>query len=71
MTPPAGSESGLVSDFEAEQVSANFGSGWSISTDAMMGGTSTAKIQRVEGGAQGSKGAMLITGSITKDNLNP
>ncbi len=62
--PPAGSESGWISDFEAEAISANFGAGWSVSTDTMMGGKSTAEFHRVTGGAQGSTGAMMITGNI-------
>ncbi len=62
--PPAGSESGWISDFEAEQIAVHFGAGWSVSTDAMMGGKSTAEFRRAEGGAQGSKGSMMITGNI-------
>lgn len=61
---PPGSESGLISDFEDEEIKAKFGSGWSVSTDAMMGGKSTAEFKRIEGGVQGSKGSMLITGNI-------
>jgi len=62
--PPPGSESGSISDFEDEEITAKFGSGWSVSTDAMMGGKSTAEFKRMEGGAQASKGSMLITGNI-------
>jgi len=62
--PPKGSESGLISDFETEKISANFGAGWSVSTDEMMGGKSTAKIQLVQKGAQGSHGAMKISGNV-------
>jgi len=62
--PPAGSESGLISDFEEEKITANFGSGWSVSTDTMMGGKSTAQYLLVKEGAQGSKGALLITGNL-------
>jgi hypothetical protein len=62
--PPAGSESGLISGFEGEEITANFGAGWSVSTDTMMGGKSTAQHGLVKEGAQGSKGALLITGSL-------
>ncbi len=62
--PPAGSESGLISDFEGEKIAANFGAGWSVSTDTMMGGKSTAQYELVKEGAQGSKGALLITGDL-------
>jgi len=74
---PAGSESGpsgpsgqfgLVSDFDdvepGSQPKARFGAGWMVSTDAMVGGKSTAEMRVVEGGAEGSKGALLVTGKI-------
>ncbi len=63
-TPPVGSESGLISDFENGKVEAMFGSGWSISTDAIRGGNSTAEYTIVEEGANGGKYSLLITGSI-------
>jgi len=62
--PPAGSESGLISDFEGDEIKAEFGAGWMVSTDAVMGGKSKAQYQLVEEGAQGSKGALLITGNL-------
>ncbi|KPK80899.1 MAG: hypothetical protein AMS25_08510 [Gemmatimonas sp. SM23_52] len=62
--PPEGSESGLISDFEGGEISASFGFGWSISTDAMIGGRSTAAFEWTEGGAQGSAGSMLISGTV-------
>jgi imidazolonepropionase-like amidohydrolase len=64
---PAGSESGLVSDFEEEKVSAKFGSGWSVSTDAVAGGKSNAEMKVAPEGAQGSRGSLLITGEISPD----
>ena len=64
---PAGSESGFVSDFEEEKVSAKFGSGWSVSTDAMAGGKSMAEMKVSPEGAQGSRGSLLITGEISPD----
>jgi len=64
---PAGSESGSVSDFEEEKVSAKFGSGWSVSTDAVAGGKSTAEMKVGPEGAQGSRGSLLITGEISPD----
>jgi hypothetical protein len=54
----------LISNFEGEKIAANFGAGWSVSTDTMMGGKSTAQYEPVKGGAQGSKGALLITGDL-------
>jgi len=61
---PAGSESGLVSDFDEGTPAANFGSGWVKSTDSMMGGKSVADFEVVEGGPQNSKGALEIDGEI-------
>src|SRR5215468_9282284 len=52
--PPAGSESGKVSDFEGDKPDAPFGS-WMPSLDTMMGGQSTGTIAVVLGGAQNSK----------------
>ena len=62
--PPENSESGWISDFEAERIAANFGAGWMGSTDAFAGGKSKAEFQRVSGGVEGSKGAMQIMGEI-------
>jgi imidazolonepropionase-like amidohydrolase len=62
--PPEYSESGLISDFEGDKVTANFGAGWAVSTDTMMGGKSTAQYRLGKEGAQGSKGALIITGNL-------
>src|SRR5207247_407229 len=40
------------------------GTGWSVSTDGIMGGKSTAVIRPVQGGAAGSKGSLLVTGEV-------
>ena len=61
---PENSESGWISDFEGLQISTEYGAGWSISTDTMLGGKSEAQYERVEGGAQGSRGSLLITGNV-------
>ena len=61
--PPAGSESGVVSTFDAGEAVANFGS-WMVSTDAMNGGKSTGSMKLVEPGADGSKGALQVDGEI-------
>ncbi len=62
---PAGSESGLISDFdEGATPTAKFGFGWSVSTDSIRGGQSTAQMKVVPGGAEGSKGALQIDGTI-------
>jgi imidazolonepropionase-like amidohydrolase len=62
--PPPHFESGWISDFEGDKVAANFGAGWIISTDAVMSGKSTAQFKLTEGGAEGSRQSLLITGTI-------
>ncbi len=61
--PPAGSESGVVSTFDDMKISANYGS-WISTSDSENGGKSTGSMQVVEGGANGSKGALRVTGEI-------
>jgi imidazolonepropionase-like amidohydrolase len=61
----------LVSDFEGEAPTAAFGTGWVISTDAMMGGKSTATMTLAEGGASDSKGALRVEGSIDAEAAYP
>jgi len=62
---PPGSESGLISNFDDGSASVKFGAGWTVSTDSLAGGTSTAEIRVIEGGANKSKGALEITGNVT------
>ena len=63
--PPSEKASvGLVSDFEQGDVSARFGFGWISSTDAIMGGSSTAKLELVKDGAAGSSQSLLVTGEV-------
>ena len=67
---PQGSGSGLISDFEKDVIQAEYGAGWSVSTDAMTGGKSTAEYRLVEGGAAGSRNSLLITGTIAEGAQN-
>lgn len=61
--PPAGSESGVVSNFDDLKTSANYGA-WIASSDGMGGGKSTSSIKAVAGGANNSKGAMEVDGEL-------
>lgn len=61
---PPGSESGDVSDFDAGQPTAKFGSGWFVTTDQLAGGKSVAAIKVVSGGANGTTGALEISGTL-------
>jgi len=67
--PPAGSESGLISDFEDGAATAKFGSGWQVATDQMMGGKSTAQMKVVDGGAENSNKALQVTGEIAEGRI--
>ena len=53
-----------MSDFEGKEISSVFGAGWSLSTDSLIGGKSTARFQLVQNGAQNSKGSLLVAGKI-------
>jgi len=62
--PPPGSESGLISDFDAGNPSTKFGLDWQVSTDSFRGGKSTAALKVIDGGAENSKGALEISGEV-------
>jgi hypothetical protein len=57
------SDSGLVSNFDDLKVAAKYGF-WRTTSDAEMGGKSSASMQAVEGGANGTRGALRITGEL-------
>ncbi len=69
----AAAPSGLVSDFEnpGGRPRSRFGAGWSVTTDALQGGTSTAAMRVVAGGAEGSRGSLLITGRLQAGTTQP
>jgi hypothetical protein len=60
---PPDSESGVVSDFDDLTAKARYGQ-WMTSTDQIMGGKSTAKIEAVAGGANNSRGSLHVTGEV-------
>ena len=62
--PPPGSDGGLVSDFDGGDAATRFGAGWSVSTDQIVGGKSTAAMKVVEGGAEGTAGGLLVEGKV-------
>ncbi len=62
---------GMISDFEQAEIKSNYGQGWSINTDVMMNGSSSAKMNLIKGGANGSKSALEITGTITAEFAYP
>jgi len=54
----------VVSDFDAGRITSSFGSGWFISTDKLAGGSSTADMAIVAGGANGTSAALGVTGTV-------
>jgi len=62
--PPSGSDASLISDFEDGTPNAKFGTGWMLSTDGITGGKSTGDMKIVDGGANGGKHALEISGVI-------
>ena len=63
-------EAGVISDFE-DGLTARFGSGWSRTTDAVMGGASTAEIEIIDDGADGTARAMRVKGEVREGYLFP
>lgn len=61
--PPPGAESGKVSDFEGGDLAVAFGAGWQVSTDAMLGGSSSAALSVVRG-APGTRHALRVAGTV-------
>jgi len=54
----------LVSDFDAGSTQAKYGAGWFAAGDDMRGGNSKASQNVIAGGADGSKGALEVTGTV-------
>jgi imidazolonepropionase-like amidohydrolase len=61
---PRAPEQTLVSNFDGGKPSTTYGNGWEISTDALIGGASTAVLDMVGGGARGTSGALEMSGEI-------
>ena len=60
---PSGSENGIVSTFDEGKIGANYGS-WTTASDRMMGGKSKAAMDITQPGANGSQGALKVSGEI-------
>jgi imidazolonepropionase-like amidohydrolase len=56
---------GLIADFESGQPSAQYGTAWVVNTDTYAGGQSTGDVTMATDGAEGSRGSLLITGTIS------
>jgi hypothetical protein len=64
-------EQSLVSDFDTGKPATSYGNGWEISTDALTGGASAAKLDMVGDGARGTSGSMEITGEVKAPAARP
>jgi hypothetical protein len=69
--PSTGADSSVISDFDDGKITAKSGFGWTIAVDSIMGGQSTADMKVVEGGAQGTKEALQVTGKISNAVQQP
>ena len=61
---PSPSDITLISDFEDGTSNAKFGTGWMLSTDSIAGGKSTGDMRIIDGGSNGGKHALEISGVI-------
>jgi imidazolonepropionase-like amidohydrolase len=61
---PSATDISLISDFDDGTPAAKFGTAWALSTDSIAGGKSTGEMKIVDGGANGDKHALDISGLI-------
>lgn len=61
---PSGATLGLISDFDDGTAATKFGAGWMYSTDSIAGGRSTGEMKVIDGGANGDKHALDVSGTI-------
>jgi hypothetical protein len=60
----AAPETTVLGDFDAGSANASYGFGWIPGEDKTRGGNSTSAMKLVEGGVNGSKGALEISGAV-------
>jgi len=53
-----------ISDFDDGAIAVRFGQNWAVTTDALIGGKSTATQSWRAGGADGSRGALHVEGTV-------
>jgi imidazolonepropionase-like amidohydrolase len=63
-SPPPGSASGKISDFNRGDLAAAFGAGWAPSTDALIGGSSTVTLEPRARGALRTRHALRVAGTV-------
>jgi imidazolonepropionase-like amidohydrolase len=57
----------LVADFDAGSIAVRYGQNWTLTTDTMAGGKSSATQAWQAGGAGGSAGALKVQGEVSAD----
>lgn len=62
---------GMISNFDTPDEKPAFGASWQISTDSIMGGTSTATMEVVDGGANGTPKALHINAETKMGAMYP
>jgi imidazolonepropionase-like amidohydrolase len=67
----AATTTGIVSTFDKGEPSVEFGTGWQISTDSMMGGKSEAAMTVVANGANNTAGALEVSGTVAAGAMYP
>ncbi len=58
---------GAISNFDDGTTKSSIGMGWVVSTDQLAGGTSTATMKVVDGGANGTTKSLETSGIVTSD----
>jgi imidazolonepropionase-like amidohydrolase len=64
--PPAAAApvAGLIADFDGGAIGVRYGQNWAITADTLAGGKSSATQAWLAGGADGSAGALRVTGQV-------
>ena len=62
---------GMISNFDSGDTKPAFGAGWQISTDSIMGGASTATMDVIDGGANGTPKALHVHAETKPGSMFP
>jgi len=62
--PPQAPRQSLVSNFDTGKPSTSYGNGWEVTTDAAIGGASTAALAVIGEGARSTRGALEMRGEV-------
>jgi hypothetical protein len=68
---PSGFRDGMVSDFEDKAAATRFGASWIARSDTIFDGSSVSKLKVIDGGANGSKYSLEISGDVHPGSQYP